>query len=67
MSWAPRFAGSPPSFRVVGFELVEVSPPYDVNGTTAVNAHRLVLEALSGLALHHSGRAAQPQLDTRKR
>ncbi len=50
---------------VVGFELVEVSPAYDVNGITAVNAHRLVLEALSGLALHHSGKAPNPQLDSR--
>jgi agmatinase len=52
---------------VVGFELVEVSPQYDPSGITAVNAHRLVLEALSGLALRRSGRSAAPQLDSRSR
>ena len=52
---------------VVAFELVEVSPPYDPTGITAVNAHRLVLEALSGMGLRKSGRPAAPQLDTRSR
>ena len=54
-------------FPVVGFELVEVSPQYDPTGMTAVNAHRLVLEALSGLGLRRSGRAPTPQLDSRSR
>jgi agmatinase len=52
---------------VVGFELVEVSPPYDPTQITAVNAHRLVLEALSGLGLRRSGRPVTPRLDSRSR
>lgn len=34
-----------------GMEVVEVSPPYDHSGITALLAHRMVLEAISGLAL----------------
>src|SRR5918999_759118 len=46
---------------IVGMEVVEVSPPYDHAGITAMAAHRVVLEALSALALHRSGRAAAPE------
>jgi len=46
---------------VVGIELVEVSPPYDPSGITALVAHRCVLEALSGIALRRLGRAPRPQ------
>jgi agmatinase len=30
--------------------VVEVSPPYDVSDNTVNNAHRVVLEALAGMA-----------------
>jgi agmatinase len=30
--------------------VVEVSPPYDVSDNTTNNAHRVVLEALAGMA-----------------
>ncbi|HWC32917.1 MAG TPA: agmatinase [Actinomycetota bacterium] len=39
-----------------GMEIVEVSPPYDHADVTALLAHRVVLEALTGLALHRLGR-----------
>jgi agmatinase len=46
---------------MVGMEVVEVSPPYDSAGITAIAAHQVVLEALSGLALHRSGRSPKPE------
>ncbi len=39
------------SFDVVGMDVVEVSPPYDWAEVTINNAHRVVLEAISGMAL----------------
>ena len=42
-------------------DLVEVSPPYDVSDTTAMAGHRVVYEALSGMALRRSGRPARPE------
>jgi agmatinase len=42
-------------------DVVEVSPPYDPAGVTALAAQRVVLEALSGLALRRSGRSARPE------
>jgi arginase family enzyme len=50
---------------IAGVEVVEVAPAYDPSGITAVNAHRLVLEILSGLALARSGREPQPEHDGR--
>ena len=50
---------------LAGIEVVEVAPAYDPSGITAVNAHRLVIEALSGLALGRSGRDPQPEHDGR--
>jgi agmatinase len=47
---------------VAGMEVVEVAPPYDPAGVTALIGHRIVLEALSGTALRRSGRDARPQL-----
>jgi agmatinase len=50
--------------REVGFagmEVVEVSPPYDQSDITAYLANRLVLEALSGLALRKLGRDPRPE------
>jgi agmatinase len=46
---------------LAGMEVVEVSPPYDHSGITAMAAHRVVLEALSAAALRRSGRPAKPQ------
>ena len=42
-----------------GMEVVEVSPPYDHADVTSLLAHRLILEALSGLALRQLGRTPQ--------
>jgi agmatinase len=44
-----------------GMEVVEVSPPYDHADVTAFLANRLVLEALSGLALRKLGREPRPE------
>ena len=42
-------------------DVVEVSPPYDPAGITAMAAQRVVLETLSGIALRRSGREARPE------
>jgi agmatinase len=44
-----------------GMEVVEVSPPYDHADVTAFLANRIVLEALSGLALRKVGRQPSPE------
>jgi arginase family enzyme len=36
-------------------EIVEVSPPYDHAGITAMAAHRVVLEVLSAAAVRRKG------------
>lgn len=46
---------------LAGMDVVEVSPPYDHAEITAMAAHRVVLEALSGLALHRRGGEVTPQ------
>ena len=46
---------------VCGLEVVEVCPPYDPSGITALLAHRVVLEALSGIALRRTGRSPEPE------
>lgn len=46
---------------LVGMDLVEVSPPYDHAQITAMAAHRVVLEALSGLAVHRRGGQLSPE------
>ena len=46
---------------LAGMEVVEVSPPYDHADITALLANRLVLEALSGLALRKLGREPRPE------
>jgi len=38
------------SANMVAMDVVEVSPPYDVSDVTVNNAHRIVFEALAGLA-----------------
>lgn len=52
LAWEVGFAG---------MEVVEVSPPYDHAQITALLAHRLVLEGLSGLALRKAGREPRPE------
>jgi len=42
-------------------DLVEVSPPYDVAGITALAGHRVLLETVSGIALRRSGQPARPE------
>jgi agmatinase len=46
---------------LAGMEVVEVSPPYDHAEITALLANRLILEALSGLALRRLGREPRPE------
>jgi agmatinase len=41
--------------HVVGFEVVEVAPGIDPGYTTALNANRVVVEALTGLAMRKQG------------
>jgi agmatinase len=52
LAWEVGFAG---------MEVVEVSPPYDQSEITAFLANRVVLEALSGLALRKLGREPRPE------
>jgi agmatinase len=47
---------------LAGMEVVEVSPPYDHSGITAMSAHRVVVEALSALAVRRSGEVPHPEL-----
>jgi agmatinase len=46
---------------LVGMEIVEVCPPYDHGGITALAANRVVLEALSGISLQRSGDPPAPE------
>jgi agmatinase len=46
---------------LAGMEVVEVSPPYDHSDLTAMLAHRVVLEALTGIALRRAGREPRPE------
>jgi agmatinase len=46
-------------------EIVEVSPPYDVAEVTALLAHRVALEALTGMALRRLGKTPEPYRDGR--
>ena len=57
--WAVRTVAS--RVDLCAMDIVEVSPPYDHAGVTALAAHRVVLEVLSGMALRRSGKAARPQ------
>lgn len=45
-------------------DVVEVSPPYDTAGITAMAAHRIVLETLGGLALRRP--TSQPSREPRR-
>ncbi len=46
---------------LVGMDMVEVSPPYDHAEITALAANRVIMEALTGLALHRRGGGPAPQ------
>lgn len=46
---------------LAGMEVVEVSPPYDHAGITAMAAHRVVVDALAGLAVHRRGGDMAPE------
>jgi agmatinase len=46
---------------LAGMDVVEVSPPYDHAGITALAAHRVVMEALAAIALVRSGRTPAPE------
>jgi len=47
------------SVELGAMDLVEVSPPYDPAGITALAGHRVVLDALTGFALRRRGRTAR--------
>ncbi len=49
--------------HVVGFEVVEVAPSLDPGYTTALNANRVVIEALTGLAMRKKGLPGPRYLD----
>jgi hypothetical protein len=49
------------SLDLCAMDIVEVPPPYDPSGITALAAHRVVLAALAGTGLRKSGRTAHPQ------
>jgi agmatinase len=57
--WAVRTVAS--QVDLCAMDMVEVSPPYDPTGITAMAGHRVVLETLSGIALRKSGREARPE------
>ncbi|HEV3312818.1 MAG TPA: arginase family protein [Chloroflexota bacterium] len=49
------------SLDLCAMDIVEVSPPYDPSGITALAAHRIVLETLSAMAIRSTGRPENPQ------
>lgn len=49
------------SVDLAAMDVVEVSPPYDPSGITALAAHRVVLEVLSAMACRGTDRAPAPQ------
>ncbi|MGW7578059.1 agmatinase [Streptomyces sp. NPDC054765] len=52
---------------IVGMDMVEVSPPYDVgNNITALLAHRCVMEALTGTAMRKLGLTERDYLHPRR-
>ncbi len=51
---------------LVGMDMVEVSPPYDVgNNITAMLGHRCISEALTGIAMRRAGIEEADYLDPR--
>jgi agmatinase len=57
--WAVRTVAS--ELDLCAMDLVEVSPPFDPTGITAMAGQRVVLETLSGIALRKSGRDPRPE------
>jgi agmatinase len=57
--WAVRTVAS--SLDLGAMDIVEVSPPYDPAGITAMAGHRVVLETLAGIALRKTGRDPRPE------
>jgi agmatinase len=57
--WAVRTVAA--RLDLCAMDIVEVSPPYDPAGITALAGQRVVLETLSGIALRRSGREARPE------
>jgi len=57
--WAVRTVAS--RLDLCAMDIVEVSPPFDPVGITALAGQRVVLETLSGMALRKSGRDARPE------
>lgn len=53
------------SLDLCAMDMVEVSPPYDPSGITALAAHRVVLEILTGMALRRSGGSPRPERSQR--
>lgn len=49
--------------QVVGFEVVEVAPAHDPTYVTALNANRVIMEALTGLAMRKRGLQGSHYLD----
>jgi agmatinase len=49
--------------NVVGFEIVEVAPNNDSNYVTALTAHRIVIEAITGIAMRKLGIEGSNYLD----
>lgn len=50
--------------RVIGLEVVEVAPEIDPGYTTALNANRVIVEALTGLAMRKAGLTGASYLDS---
>jgi agmatinase len=51
---------------LVGMDMVEVSPPYDIpNNITAMLGHRVISEALTGIAMRRAGIEGADYLDER--
>jgi agmatinase len=57
--WAVRTVAS--GLDLCAMDIVEVSPPFDPVGITALAGQRVVLETLSGIALRKTGREARPE------
>lgn len=52
---------------LVGAEVVEVCPAHDPGYTTALNAHRAVMEMITGMAMRKQGITGSHHLDARAR
>jgi agmatinase len=57
--WAVRTVAA--RLDLCAMDIVEVSPPFDPAGITALAGQRVVLETLSGIALRRSGREPRPE------